>query len=152
MFLLLAENLSKQLQERGFHIDTSILDQLKDLDHEYALELKNCTMHEIITSHEAFAYLARDYGFKQRAIYGVNPEQEPTTQDIRKIIDFIKKQSIQYIFTEPLISPKFTSILQEETNVQVLELHPIESLTTKEVSDDETYITLMKSNLQNLKI
>src|SRR6185437_12415109 len=46
---------------------------LDALDTEYENGLKHCKRHEIVTSHEAFGYLADRYNLTQIAINGLNP-------------------------------------------------------------------------------
>ena len=41
---------------------------MKKLDEEYTSNLALCKQKELVTSHEAFAYLARDYGLIQHAV------------------------------------------------------------------------------------
>ena len=50
---------------------------LKALDREYRRGLALCARREVVTSHEAFAYLAQRYGLHQVAITGLTPEAEP---------------------------------------------------------------------------
>jgi zinc transport system substrate-binding protein len=41
---------------------------MQKLDETYTKTLASCKQKEFVTSHEAFAYLARDYGVTQHAV------------------------------------------------------------------------------------
>lgn len=78
-------------------------------------QLANCTSKDLVTSHEAFGYLARDYGLIQIPVAGIEADMEPSASDIAKIIELIREKQIETIFTETLVSPKFTDTIMAET-------------------------------------
>lgn len=121
--------------------------ELKTLDTKYTETLKLCKKKELVTSHEAFAYLARDYRLTQIPVAGVEPDMEPSAQDVARIIDTTRKEKITTIFTEPLVSAKFTDTIARETGVNSAELHPVETLTPDEEKAGENYISIMEKNL-----
>lgn len=55
----------------------------------------------IVTSHEAFGYLARDYGLTQFGIADV-ADNEPSADRITQVIDFIKRNNVHTISLEEL--------------------------------------------------
>lgn len=151
-YLQMAEVLSKELEKKWFKPNTHVLESLKTLDAHYETTLKNCTQKQIVTSHDAFRYLARDYWFEEHPIFGISPEEEPSAKDIADTIDLIKKQKLTAIFTEEFVSPKFANTIKKESGVQVLTLHPLETLTTQEELEKKDYISIMNENLEKLKI
>src|SRR5207253_2474470 len=52
----------------------SLNQKLLALDGEFASGLASCSNKDLITSHNAFGYLARRYGLKQVGITGLTPE------------------------------------------------------------------------------
>lgn len=149
----LANILIIELEKNWFlNLDKSILQKIDNLDTSYTEWLKNCSQKEIVTSHEAFWYLARDYGFSQHAIMWISPEQEPSLKDIAWVIDLIKKEKLKYIFSEEFVSTRFSDTVKKETWVQVLTLHPLETISSDEEIAKEDYISIMDKNLEKLKI
>ncbi len=142
----------KELEKHWYNnLNKTILTSLGNLDKKFETELSICKRKEFITSHEAFAYLARDYNLKQNAIFGISPEEEPKAKDIANVIELIKKDKIPVIYSEKFISKKFIDTVQKETNTKVLELHPLETLESEELKNGENYITIMTKNLEALK-
>ena len=74
---------------------------------------------KLVTSHDAFQYLAKDYGFKVYAIEGVSTETEPSDRHIAELIDEIKKQQVKAIFLENTLNPKVSVEIIKETGAQI---------------------------------
>jgi len=126
--------------------------KLEALDQRFTNELATVANKEIVVSHQAFGYLARDYGLKQHAIMGLSPDAEPTGQDIVKLAKLVKDEGIKYIFFEELVSDKLAKTLASEAGVETMVLNPVEGLTQEQVKNKDDYFTLMEKNLQNLLI
>ena len=60
----------------------------------------------LVTSEGAFSYLARDYGLRELYLWPINADQQGTPQQVRKVIDTMKKEQIPTIFSESTISDK----------------------------------------------
>lgn len=126
--------------------------KLETLDQHFTDELSNVPNKEIVVSHQAFGYLARDYGLTQHAIMGLSPDAEPTGQDIVKLAKLVKDEGIKYIFFEELVSDKLAKTLANEAGVETMVLNPVEGLTKEQATNGDDYFTLMEKNLQNLLI
>ncbi|MGH3357158.1 MAG: metal ABC transporter substrate-binding protein [Nocardioidaceae bacterium] len=123
--------------------------ELTDLDHAFKTGLANCERHTIVTSHDAFGYLADRYGLEQVGIAGVDPSSEPSPAQLADITDLVRDDGITTIFTEELVSPAVAETVADETGAEVATLDPIEGLGDD--TADQTYLTLMKQNLDALK-
>jgi zinc transport system substrate-binding protein len=127
---------------------------INQLDTQYANKLKpnNCKYQKFVTSHSAFNYLAQDYNLEAVSIAGLDPESEPSTQDIIRVINVIKNTGIKTILTEPLVNNKTIDTISIQTNTQKLILNPLEGLTEDESKSNQNYISIMQENLKNLAI
>jgi zinc transport system substrate-binding protein len=124
----------------------SYIKELELLDNEIRIELSKCN-HDFIASHNAFSYFADEYGLVQHTIINSNdPEAEPTSKTLEKIINLARKNDINVIFAEEGIDSKTSQIITNEIGGKVLVLSPLE-IGTKNF----TYIDRMKQNLSNLK-
>ena len=130
----------------------ALADKLNALDAAFSSALAPYAGKDIVVSHQAFAYLCRDYGLHQEAIMGLSPEAEPRSQDILSIMKFIKAHQIKHIFFEQLASGSLAEMIAKDTGATMLVLNPVEGLTPEQEQAGEDYISLMKSNLKNLLI
>ena len=131
---------------------TSLLTKLDQLDSAYKTGLAQCSTKDIVTSHDAFSYLAQQYGLHQVPIAGLSPDEEPSTQALIATAKLVQEKNIQYIFFESLVSPKLAQTIATETHTQALELNPLEGLTTDQQQGGEDYFTVMYNNLHNLQL
>ena len=127
----------------------TLLDEVGKLDSEYKTGLASCKLKTFVTSHEAFAYLAKRYGLTMVGIAGFTPDAEPTPARIKEVQDIVKKQGVTTIFYEELVSPKVAETIARDVGVKTAVLSPIEGLS--DANSKETYLTLMQENLQELR-
>ena len=123
---------------------TALRLELERLDHDYATGLADCARHTIVTSHDAFGYLAR-YGIDVAAITGLAPGAEPTPADLSHLQDLIRNEGITTVFSETLASPAAADALAHDMGVRSEVLDPIEGLS--DATAGQTYLTLMRRNL-----
>jgi zinc transport system substrate-binding protein len=125
--------------------------ELEALDAEYRAAAGTWQRREIVTSHDAFAYLARRYNLRQAPVLGLSPEAEPSPARMKEIVDFAREHDVKYIFFETLVSPRLAEAVAREAGAGVLVLHTLENLTAEELAAGENYLTIMRSNLANLE-
>lgn len=126
-----------------------LVSQLEQLDTEYEQGLAECERRTIVTSHDAFGYLARRYDLEQIPIAGIDPHAEPAPSDQAEIADLVRDDGITTVFTETLVSDDVAQSIAAETGVTVATLDPIEGLDDD--TSDETYLDLMRDNLEVLR-
>ena len=120
---------------------------MQELDQRYTDGLATCQERTIVTTHEAFGYLAEQYDLTQIGISGVDPEAEPSPARLREISDLVKDQGVSTLFFETLASPKVAETLASELGVKTAVLDPIEGLT----DDTQDYVSIADANLEALR-
>ena len=71
----------------------------------------------LVTSHDAFGYFGRKYGFEVFGLQGVSTSAESGTNDITQLADVIGKRKVPAIFTETSVPPKgLQRVLDEVKN------------------------------------
>lgn len=124
--------------------------KLKDLDDKYEETLKDKKRDEILVSHEAYGYLCRDYNIKQIGIEGINPQGEPSLQQIDNIIKLCQDKDIKVIFYEESISPKVADLIANEVGASLELLSPIEVFSKDQMDAGKGYLEIMEDNLKGL--
>ncbi len=74
---------------------------------------------QLVTSHDAFGYLARDYSFEVHPLNGVNPEAEPDARALAALIDFIRSRKISSVFVDNTENPKLLAAMLSESGAKV---------------------------------
>ena len=125
--------------------------RLHTLDRAFRHGLAHCARHELVTSHEAFSYLAQRYGLRQIAITGLSPEAEPEPRKLARVVDLVRRTHATTVFFETLVSPRVAETVARETGASTAVLDPIEGLTSSEEDRGADYFSLMRSNLAHLR-
>jgi zinc transport system substrate-binding protein len=120
--------------------------KLRRLDRDFENGLANCARREIVTSHDAFGYLARRYDLDQVSITGLEPEAEPTAQDLEHVIEAVRDTKATTVFFETLVSPRLAQTVAREVGARTDVLDPVEGLTS-----GGNYFTVMRGNLAALR-
>lgn len=128
----------------------TLINSLTSLDQKYRDSLTNCQKTNAISNHKVFGYISSQYGFKNTSITGLSPDEEPSPQKLAEIVDFVKKNNLKYILTEPLDSPKFAETISTETGLEVITFNPIEGLTPEQLNNGEDYFSIQSQNIINL--
>jgi zinc transport system substrate-binding protein len=121
------------------------------LDGEYRRGLANCARRDFVTSHAAFGYLAARYGLHQVPITGIDPESEPSPQRLQRLIALVRREHVTTVFFERLVSPRLADTVARDAGARTAVLDPIEGLTPAEQAHGDTYLTLMRRNLHELR-
>lgn len=126
-------------------------EKLAALDTAYKAFANQVSNKELVVTHEAFGYLANQYGFTQIGIMGIAPDAEPTPERMAAIISFVKAHQVKAIFSEELVNPKLANAIATETGAKVYKLNPVEGLTEAQMQNGETYLSIMTQNLTVLR-
>jgi zinc transport system substrate-binding protein len=123
---------------------------LADLDATMRQDLHGCAGRPLVTTHDAFAYLADAYGLRDEPITGISPEAEPDIARLAALADLIRTEGVTTIFSEPLMPPDVAETLADETGARIATLDPLESLSQALLDTGEDYLTVMRTNARAL--
>jgi manganese/zinc/iron transport system substrate-binding protein len=98
-----------------------LMQQLEELD-AWCRELAGRLPEEkriLVTSHDAYNYFGRAYGFKVVALQGVSTVSEAALADMAALTDFIKEQNVKAIFVETSVNPDAIRRVAEDAGVKI---------------------------------
>lgn len=129
---------------------TDYLNELNTLDAEFEEVVANAKRDTIYHGGRfAMQYLTHDYGIH----YVSAPfEAEPSAALVAQMIKEIKENNIPVIYYEELVDPKIAKMISEETGAQMLLLHSCHNVSKDDFNNGASYLSLMKQNVQNLKV
>ncbi|WP_317992563.1 metal ABC transporter substrate-binding protein [Bartonella gliris] len=97
----------------------------------------------LVTSEGAFSYLARDFDLKELYLWPINADQQGTPQQVKHVIDMVRKHNIQAVFSESTISPAPAKQVARETGAKYGGVLYVDSLSEKN-GEVPTYIDLLR--------
>ena len=74
---------------------------------------------KLVTSHDAFQYFARDFGFTIFPVKGVSSSDEPSSRNVADLVQTIKQQHVKAVFFENIENPKVLREITSETGAKV---------------------------------
>jgi zinc transport system substrate-binding protein len=126
--------------------------RLEELDGRFRAGLAECGRHIFLHGgHYAFGYLAKRYGLTYVSAYAVSADAEPTPRKLIELVKLMRKNSLNHIFYEELLSPRVAETIARETGASLLKLHGIHNVSREDLAGGATYISLMEQNLRNLR-
>ncbi|MCZ2157735.1 metal ABC transporter substrate-binding protein [Bartonella sp. 220] len=97
----------------------------------------------LVTSEGAFSYLARDFNLKELYLWPINADQQGTPQQVKHVIDMVRKYNIHAVFSESTISPAPAKQVARETGAKYGGVLYVDSLSEKN-GEVPTYIDLLR--------
>lgn len=125
--------------------------ELKSLDQEFKTTLSKAKHKEILVSHAAYGYWEKRYGIEQISVLGLSASEEPSQKQLENIVQQAEKHHIQYVIFENNVSSKVSDTIRSEIGAKSLTLKNLESITEDDAKNGESYVSLMKQNLNTLK-
>ena len=127
------------------------LDSLNDLEINLKEQLVKIPVSKriVVTSHDAFGYLGREFNIRFLAPLGLSIEVEASAEDVATIIDQIREQNVKALFVENINNPRVLELISAETNVAIGGRLYSDALS--EVKGPAgTYLKMMRHNIESL--
>ena len=103
----------------------------------------------LVTSEGAFSYLARDFGLRELYLWPINADQQGTPQQVRRVIDTVRANTIPAVFSESTISPDPARQVARETGARYGGVLYVDSLSEAD-GPVPTYIDLLRVTAETI--
>jgi manganese/iron transport system substrate-binding protein len=103
----------------------------------------------LVTSEGAFSYLCRDYGLRPLYLWPINADAQGTPQQVRHVIDLVRKHKIPVVFSESTVSDKPARQVAREAGARYGGVLYVDSLTN-EKGPAPTYLALLQANANTI--
>jgi zinc/manganese transport system substrate-binding protein len=103
----------------------------------------------VVTSHDAFGYLAAAYGLTFVAPQGVSTDAEASAQDVAALISQIRAQTITAVFVENIADRRLLDQIASETGAAIGGTLYSDALSGPD-GPASTYLAMMRHNLSQL--
>ena len=127
------------------------LKKLSKLEINLNDQLSHIPIHKriVITSHDAFGYLGREFNIQFLAPLGLSLDAEASAEDVADIINQVKEKEVTALFLENIDNPKLLKMISLESGIPISgELY---SDALSEIDGPAgTYLDMMRHNLKSL--
>ncbi|MDY6331210.1 MAG: metal ABC transporter substrate-binding protein [Fibrobacter sp.] len=131
--------------------------QIQSLDAEYRTAVESAARKTVLFGDRfPFRYLVDDYGIKYYAAFvGCSAESEASFETIAFLAGKMDSESLPSIFiienSNDKIAKAVLAASKKSQNAQILTINSMQSITEEQINNGINYLSLMKSNLENLK-
>ena len=131
--------------------------KIQSLDNDYRATVESAARKTVLFGDRfPFRYLVDDYGLKYYAAFvGCSAESEASFETIAFLANKMDSESLPSIFIiengNEKIAKAVLAASKNSKNAQILILNSMQSVTEKQIDEGADYLSIMKSNLENLK-
>ena len=104
----------------------------------------------LVTCEGAFSYLARDFGLKELYLWPMNADEVGTPQQVKSVIDVVRKHNIRSVFCESTVSSASAKQVVRETNAKFGGILYVDSLSEKD-GLVPTYLDLLRVTVSTIE-
>lgn len=125
--------------------------QIKALDEPLRKRLAAIPTNQrwLVTSEGAFSYLCRDYDLREAYLWPINADEQGTPQQVRRVIDLVRKNKIPVVFSESTISDRAARQVARETGARYGGVLYVDSLSAAG-GPVPTYLDLLKVTVETI--
>jgi zinc transport system substrate-binding protein len=121
--------------------------KLAELQEQQEILREEIAGEPVILFHEAYAYVAQDYGLNAVYCMDLDEERQVSAGEVADILSAIREDGVQYIFAEESYGKDMGDTVSRESDVRVLYL---DTLNRGDGSAD-SYLNGMQTNIQIIR-
>jgi manganese/iron transport system substrate-binding protein len=103
----------------------------------------------LVSSEGAFSYLTRDYAMREAYLWPINADEQGTPQQVRHVIDLVRKNKIPVVFSESTISDRAAKQVARETGARYGGVLYVDSLSAAG-GPVPTYLDLLRVTVDTI--
>jgi ABC-type Zn uptake system ZnuABC Zn-binding protein ZnuA len=103
----------------------------------------------LVTSHDAFRYFGAAYDFTVMAVQGINTDAQAQTEDVVRLVRFIREHRVPAVFIETSVNPKLVEQIARETGARIGGLLYSDSIGHPN-EEGGTYIGMVRHNVRTI--
>lgn len=123
--------------------------QLEALDQEITERLAPYAGQTFISFHDFAFYFADSYNLNADHLIDL-PQESPSPEDVRRIIETTKSENIKALLTEPQAEVRIFESLAYDMGIALSIFDPI-AVGDQTATEPEYYLTIMRQNLKSLE-
>lgn len=127
--------------------------EIKALDADFAALVRDAERKTLLFADRfPFLYFVNQYGLSYHAAYpGCAEKTEPGPKTVAMLIDMVKAEGIPVVFYTEFSDQRLADTVCEKTGAVKLLFHSCHNVSKDDFAAGETYVSLMRRNLSNLR-
>lgn len=127
-------------------------DSLRTIEKKYRQKFATIPKEDrvFIASEQAFQYLLEQYDFKEGFIWAIDTEENGSPEQIKKAINFVKKNEPKVLFVESNVDPRPMETVSKGTGVPIYHPAIYSDELGKPGQEADTYLKYLRYNLKHI--
>lgn len=138
---------NKDYYEKNYQ---KVASEFDEIINEYKEKFNQVTNNKFIVPHEAFGYVARDFGLEQIPLASLTSTADPDAKVMKEVTDLAKADKIRTVFYEKGGSDKAAKTIADEIGADTAPLSTMEFASQDEIDKEVTIQEIIKENLENI--
>lgn len=109
--------------------------------------VENASGTDVILFHEAYDYVAEDYGMNVCYVMDLDEERQISAGEVAEVVTAVKEDGVSLILAQELYGKSMAEAVQKETEVNVIYLDPL----NRGEYEADSYLTGMEHNIELLE-
>lgn len=132
----------------------NLTSELRSLDEEFRDITENAKRNNLVFGDRfPLGYFADAYHLHcYTAFSGCSDDTEASASQVAELVDIIKRDNIPVVFKIELSSGTIADTISKETGAEVMTFYSCHNVSKDDFENGETYLTLMRRNLESLRI
>ena len=126
--------------------------EIRDIDTEIRDIVDNAARRELVFADRfPFVYFTREYGLDYMAAFpSCTADTEPSAQTVLSLIQKVVGDHLPAVYTIELSTQAIARTIAEETGVEILTLHSMQTVSQSEFDAGATWVSIMRDNVEAL--
>jgi len=127
--------------------------ELAALDASFREVVEGAARKELVFADRfPFLYFAREYGLSYRSAFaGCSDDVQPSVQAVASLIEAVEDDGVPIVYVIEMSTGDIARAVKEQTGAEIVKMHSCQNVTQKEFEAGETYLSLMRQNVEALK-
>ena len=127
--------------------------EIGDIDAEIRDIVDNAARRELVFADRfPFVYFTREYGLDYMAAFpSCTADTEPSAQTVLSLIQKVVGDHLPAVYTIELSTQAIARTIAEETGVEILTLHSMQTVSQSEFDAGATWVSIMRDNVEALR-
>lgn len=128
----------------------SYREELEAIDEKYEEKINEIPEENriLVTSEQAFQYMADRYGLEEAYIWAVDTEENGTPEQIKSLVDYLDEHDVTTLFIESNVDARPMETVSNETGIDIFEKPIYSDEIGESGSEADTYIKYLEYNIE----
>ena len=128
--------------------------EIKELQNEIISVVESASRrHLVFGDRMPMQYFLNEFGLRASAAFsGCGVHVEPSARVISDLVSVVRSENIPVVLHLEMSNGRIARTIADEVGIEIMQIHSMHNISRTEFENGETYVSLMRKNLEVLKV